>query len=144
MGNDDAYRDIGWNSFYDPNTWVNLDGHVTNDPTHMIKVQATYVLPLDISLNAYFHAITGEAYTQRRRSFRGDFAQGRVTFNVEPSGTYHYAMATSLDLRLEKTFVLAAKYRLSAFVDVFNVFNDNSITSWGTRIDFDWIAGDLP
>ena len=139
MGNSSAYRDIGWNSYYDPNIWVNLDGHVTNDPTHMVKVQATYVLPLDISLSAYFHAITGEAYTQLRRSFRGDFSQGRVTFNVQPSGTYHYPIASSLDLRLEKTFRLAAKYRLSAFFDVFNVFNDNSITSWGntSRLQLD-------
>ncbi len=140
MGNSSAYRDIGWNSYYDPNTWVNLDGHVTNDPTHMVKVQASYLLPLDISLSAYFHAITGEAYTQTRRTFRGDFSQGRITFNVEPSGMFHYPIASSLDLRLEKTFRLAAKYRLSAFFDVFNVFNDDSITSWGNTIDYTWTA----
>jgi hypothetical protein len=109
----------------------------------MVKVQATYVLPLDISLSAYFHAITGEAYTQLRRSSRGDFSQGRVTFNVQPSGTYHYPMASSLDLRLEKTFPLAVKYRLSAFFDVFNVFNDNSITGWGNTVDYNWIPSDL-
>ena len=97
----------------------------------MVKVQATYVLPFDISLNAYFHAITGEAYTQQRRTGSRDFCQGRITFNVEPSGTYHYPIATSLDLRLEKTFTLSSKYRLGAFVDVFNVFNDNTITSLG-------------
>ena len=142
MGNASAYRDIGWNSYYDPNTWVNLDGHVTNDPTHMIKVQASYVLPFDISLNAYFHAITGEAYTQMRRSFRGDFAQGRVTFNVEPSGTFHYPIATSLDMRLEKTFRLASRYRLGAFVDVFNVLNNHTITSWGNTVEYNWYPGD--
>ena len=144
MGNSSSYRDIGFNSYYDPNTWVNLDGHVTNDPTHMVKVQATYVLPLDISLSAYFRAITGEAYTQMRRSDRGDFSQGRVTFNVQPSGTYHYPIASSLDLRLEKTFRLAAKYRLSAFLDVFNVLNDDSITSWGSTIDYTWFPGATP
>jgi hypothetical protein len=31
---------------------------------------------------------------------------------------------------------------LGAFIDVFNVLNDNTITSWGTRIDYDWIADD--
>ena len=138
MGNSSAYRDIGWNSYYDPNMWVNLNGHVTNDPTHMVKIQASYVLPFDISLSAYFHAITGEAYTQQKRSARGDFDQGRVTFNVQPSGTYHYPIVTSLDLRLEKTCRLATRYRIGGFVDVFNVFNDHTITSWGTRVDYDW------
>ena len=67
MDNSSAYDDIGWNNYSDPNVWINADGHVTNDPTHMIKIQASYVLPFDISFNAYFHAITGDAYTQRRQ-----------------------------------------------------------------------------
>jgi len=29
-------------------------------------------------------------------------------------------------------------------VDVFNVFNANTITAWGTRIGYDWIPGDTP
>jgi hypothetical protein len=140
MGNSSAYRDIGWNSYGDPNYWVNAEGHVTNDPTHMIKVQGTYILPFGISLNAYFHAITGEAWTQRLRSGSRDFSQGRVTFNVEPAGTYHYPMTKLLDLRLEKTFTMASKYRLGVYFDVFNVFNTNTITSWGDRINYDWVA----
>ena len=142
MGNGSAYDDIGWNDYSDPNYWINVDGHVTNDPTHMIKVQGTYILPMGISLSAYFRGITGEAYAQRRRTGSRDFDQGRITFFVEPAGTYHYSMSTSLDLRLEKTFVLATKYRLGLFFDVFNLFNDNSINSWGNRIDYDWIADD--
>ena len=43
-------------------------------------------------------------------------------------------MVNNLDLRLEKIFTLAKKYRLGVMVDVFNVFNDDTITSWGTRI----------
>jgi len=142
MDNASAYDDISWNNYSDPNYWLNADGRVTNDPTHMIKVQATYVLPFNINFNAYLHAITGTAYTQRRRSGSRDFDQGRITFNVEPAGTYHYPMATSLDLRLEKTFTLAVKYRLGLIFDVFNVFNANTINSWGNRINYDWIADD--
>ena len=140
--NNSAYRDIGWNSFSDPNYWINADGNMPYNPTHMIKVQGTYVLPLGISFSAYFHAITGDAWTQQRRTGSRDFDQGRITFNVQPAGTYHYPMASSLDLRLEKTFLLAAKYRLGLIFDVFNLFNDNSINSWGTRINYDWTADD--
>ena len=28
--------------------------------------------------------------------------------------------------------------------DVFNVFNDDTITSWGTRIGYDWLLPDDP
>jgi hypothetical protein len=49
-------------------------------------------------------------------------------------------MATSLDLRLEKTFVLAAKYRLGLIFDVFNVLNDNAIEEWGNTIEYNWTA----
>jgi hypothetical protein len=140
LDNTSASDDLGWNTWYDPNYWINADGHLTGDPTHMIKVQGTYILPFDISFNAYFHAITGDAWTERLRSGRW-LDQGRVTFNVEPAGTYHYPMAKSLDIRLEKTFTLS-KYHLGVILDVFNVFNDNSINDWGTRINYDWYADD--
>jgi outer membrane receptor protein involved in Fe transport len=134
--------DIGYgigsadNYVFNPNFFINAEGYSTNDPTHMIKLQGTYVLPLDINFSAYFHAITGDAWTTRVRSSR--LAQGRVTFFAEPRGTYHYPIDAQLDLRLEKTFNLAAKYRLGLILDVFNVFNANTVTSWGTRAGYDW------
>ena len=67
----------------DPNFWINAEGNSTNDPTHMIKLQGTYVLPLDINFNAYFRAITGDAWTTRFRTPR--FNQGRITFLAEPA-----------------------------------------------------------
>jgi hypothetical protein len=134
--------DIGWNSRNsqqagDPNFWINADGYASVDPTHMLKVQGTYMLPFDISFNAYFRAISGWTWTQRFRT--RPLAQGRVTFFTEPRGSDRYDMQTNLDLRLEKIFTLAAKYRLGLMIDVFNVFNTNTITSWGTRIGYDWI-----
>jgi hypothetical protein len=134
-----TYEDIGWGrATTDPNFWVNADGYSGTDPRHMFKIQGTYILPLDIAFNIYFRGITGGAYTQRFRSRSSDFDQGRVTFNVEPAGTYHYPMAKSLDIRLEKVFTLASKYKLGLMFDIFNVFNNDSITSWGNRIGYDW------
>ncbi|MGB7297477.1 MAG: TonB-dependent receptor [Candidatus Aminicenantales bacterium] len=129
--------DIGYGgSTEDPNFWINTEGTLTNDPTHMIKLQGTYILPFDISFNAYFRSITGNAWTARYRTAR--LSQGRVTFFAEPRGSNHYSAQNILDVRLEKIFTLAAKYRLGLMVDVFNVFNADTITSWGTRIDYDW------
>ncbi|MCX6096332.1 MAG: hypothetical protein NT125_06415, partial [Candidatus Bipolaricaulota bacterium] len=37
---------------------------------------------------------------------------------------------------------LAKKYRLGLILDVFNVFNVNTINSWGTRAGYDWYSDD--
>ncbi|MDD8028777.1 MAG: TonB-dependent receptor [Acidobacteriota bacterium] len=135
--------DLGWGADpSDPNNYINAEGNLTNDFTHMLKIQGTYILPLDISLSAYFRTITGDAWTTRVRT--SYFNQGRITFFAEPRGSNHYPMQTTLDLRLEKIFTLAGKYRLGVIFDVFNVFNDDTITSWGTRIGYDWFENDWP
>jgi len=142
--------DIGWQNYEgqqkifpgDPNYWINADGHPTFDPTHMIKIQGTYVLPYEIYFNAYFRGITGMAWAQRYRT--ETLNQGRVTFFTEPRGSNHYSMETSLDLRLEKTFLLSGKYRLGIMIDCFNLFNTNTIREWGTRIGYDYNPGTLP
>jgi len=38
----------------------------------------------------------------------------------------------------------ATKYRLGVMLDCFNVFNANTITSWGTRYNYDWLLPDDP
>ena len=129
--------DVGYGgSTDDPNFWINADGRSTNDPTHMFKFQGTVVLPFGIHLSSYFRAITGNAWTTRYRTRR--LEQGRVTFLTEPRGSNHYPLEKTLDLRLEKMFTFAGKHRVGLVFDVFNVFNDNTITSWGTRIGYDW------
>jgi hypothetical protein len=139
-------EDVGL-SFYsedksDPNIWINAKGHLTYDPTHMIKIQGTYVLPLDISLTGYFWGITGSSWTQRLLT--DVFNQGQITFFTEARGSHHYPMQKILNLRLEKIFTLAKKYRLGLMFDVFNVLNDDTIMEWGTRIGYDWFPGDWP
>ncbi len=132
-------EDVGWGGDVEsPNYWINAEGNSTYDPTHMLKLQGTYVLPFGVYLTGYFRAITGRAWTRRMRTPR-PLAQGRVTFFTEARGSNHYPIRKILDLRLEKTFVLAGKYRLGLMLDIFNVFNDDTITSWGTRIDVDWL-----
>ncbi len=121
----------------DPNFYTNADGNATYDPTHMIKIQASYLIPVvDLSVSAYFRGITGNGWTARYRTAR--LNQGRVTFFLEPRGSEHYDMVKLLDIRLEKIFTLAKKYRLGLLFDVFNLLNADTVTSWGTRVGYDW------
>jgi len=144
--------DVGWQATYsqsglgittdDPNFWINADGYAAFDPTHMLKIQGTYILPFDISLNAYFRAITGNAWAPQVETAR--LNQGRTFVFIEPRGSRHYPIQKTLDLRMEKIFTLASKYKIGLIFDVFNVFNDNSITSWGTTYGLDWMPGSYP
>lgn len=128
--------DLGWGGrTYDPNFWINADGNCTNDPTHMLKLQGTVVLPLNIYFNAYFSYITGNTYTMQMRP-RLD--QGRRYILLEQKGSRRYPARTNLDLRIEKTFNLAQKFRLGFMIDIFNVFNSDTVTRWGSRVDYDW------
>ena len=130
--------DIGYgsrDSMYqgDPNYWTNVDGRSTYSPTHMIKVQASYVIPvIDLSVNAYYRGVGGRFWTTR---FRTSYLnQGRVTVLAEPRGSNEYPMQNTVDIRLEKIFTIGKKYRLGLLLDVFNILNADTITSWGTRI----------
>ncbi len=142
FADDIGYSDRDDLSTADPNFWLNAEGNLTFDPTHQVKIQGTYILPFEISLNAYFRAISGNRWTTSYWTSR--LNQGRVTFYAEPRGTNQYPMQKILDLRLEKAFTLDRKYRLGLIFDVFNVFNADTVTSWGTRIGYDWIEGDYP
>jgi hypothetical protein len=136
--------DIGWGGdVYDPNFWINADGHSTYDSTHMIKIQGSYIIPkIELSVSVYYHGVTGNSWTARYRTPR--LNQGRVTFFLEKRGSNHYPMDHQLDIRLEKIFTFADKYRLGVMFDVFNLFNSDTITSWGTRWTYDWHADIYP
>ena len=135
-------EDIGYGGVDDPNYWINRDGRTQADYNHLIKIGGTYILPFDIALNVAFRATSQDRWTKRYRTGRDATEQGRVTFNAEKWGSNQYPMAKGLDLRIEKIFNIASKYRLGLIFDVFNVFNNDSITSWGDRIGYDWYTDD--
>jgi hypothetical protein len=143
--------DIGWASRggmegpSDPNFWTNAEGNSTYSPTHQIKIQGSYIVPwAEVALNVYFRSLTGDAWTTQYLTRSGVLAQGRTTVFVEKRGSNHYDMPKILDVRLEKIFTLARRYRLGLIFDVFNVFNDDTITSWGTTLGTNWYPGQYP
>jgi hypothetical protein len=131
--------DVGWSGFDNPNAWINANGNATYDPTHMVKFQGSYVLPWDIHFSGYFSYVSGNTWT-RRAQYSLD--QGRERIFTEPRGSRRYDGQTNLDLRLEKTFTFSDKYRVGLIVDIFNVFNDDTVTDWGTIAGVSWNPDD--
>jgi hypothetical protein len=113
---------------------INTDGRMINDPTHEVKIYATYQIPkIEVAVNAYYRNITGQTYTpyQQLSSSALNFPQssrGRRLL-LEPRGSQRYDTASILDLRLEKTFkVGGGSDKIGVYVDFRNVFNASPVT----------------
>ena len=131
----------GWNNnSASPNTWINAEGTLTFDPTHMFKLQASYMLPFEINFSLYFRAITGRSWTALHTEYQLD--QGDEDIRVEPRGSNHLEMDKQLDIRLEKIFTLADKYRLGIMLDVFNVLNNDTVLRWGNVLGESYFPDD--
>jgi hypothetical protein len=126
--------------FENPNHQINSDGKLTYDFTHMLKIQASVILPLDINLNANFSVISGPNY-QLYGSIPTSVDVNRSSFYMEPRGSRRYPSKTNLDLRLEKTLKFG-KLKLGLLLDIFNVFNADTVTSLSGYINtFEEILG---
>jgi len=120
---------------YDPNYWTNRDGNSSNDPTHFLRLYGSYIFPLDIHFNAAFNWRSGNRWTRQAR-YR--LEQRRWYIYTEMRGSNRYPSQWNLDLRLEKTFTFAEKYRVGLMMDIFNVFNSDTVTDWGDAAGYDW------
>lgn len=130
-GNNDNYvwgdysSGLGGSEMYkDPNYQINNFGRLTYDYTHMLKIQAVTVLPLQFNFSGYFSYISGAPYN---RYVRNRVNQGVLYILGEERGSYEYDGQVNLDLRLEKTIKLSAALRLGVMIDVFNVFNSDTV-----------------
>jgi len=118
----------GYNStFENPNNQINAEGKLSSDYTHMLKIQGSVILPLDINLNINFQLISGPTYTMQIRLPRS-VDPDRTYIYAETRGSNRYPTSKNLDLRLEKT-VKIGKVKVGLLLDVFNVFNEG-IVNW--------------
>jgi len=117
--------------FADPNNLINAEGRLSIDPTHMVKVQGSLILPMDITVGFNFLYQSGNTYN-RRINIPGDLlAQGQSNVSRlladEAGSVYRYPARTRLDLRVQKDFKFG-NFRVGLLADIFNVFNAGTIT----------------
>jgi hypothetical protein len=126
--NNNEATGAGYNStFENPNSQINAEGTLSNDYTHMLKIQGSVILPLDINLNVNFQLISGPTYTMQIR-LPSNVDPDKTYIYAEPRGSHRYPTSKNLDVRLEKT-VKFGKVKVGLLLDVFNVFNEG-IVNW--------------
>ncbi|MBN1223262.1 MAG: TonB-dependent receptor, partial [Candidatus Aminicenantes bacterium] len=106
-------------TYQDPNNQTNIDGRSDVNIPHILKVQGTYIFPLDFIFSAYYTLHSGVRWA---RSTFVPVAQGPLEVLAEPSGTRNQDTVNNLDIRLEKSFNIN-QFRLRFWADIFNVFN---------------------
>jgi hypothetical protein len=117
---------------------VNQKGLLTNDFEHELKLYATYQWPgIDLNLNASYLLLGGRPYTPYQQYSFSDIgypSSGGRQVLLEPRGSNRRDMRHIVNLRLEKLFMIGAgRNRISVFMDVFNLFNDNTVSGIQTR-----------
>ncbi len=94
------------------------------------KVIGRYVLPFDIGASGSWKVQSGQQYGRTISvAFPGD---GNQTVRVEPIDANRYPTVGILDLRFDKSFATGRLGRVTGMVDVFNLTNAGTVTSFRT------------
>jgi hypothetical protein len=120
---------IWYTKYYgqDPNDLINARGYLSNDRTWVVKVSASYSFPWGILASVNYLYQTGKPIPTFVRVYPD---QGERTILAEPRGRERFPGWSVLDLRLQKTFHIYKTAHLSAMIDVFNVFNSNTVIGY--------------
>jgi outer membrane receptor protein involved in Fe transport len=128
VGNDDYGVVQGFDNYSDPNYYINSGGRLALDRPHVLKVSGTYIAPFDIFVSPVLTYMSGVPYSPWIY-----VPDSNETLNVRKNeGDDRYDNQLNVDLRLEKAFIIEDRYRLGVVFDVFNILNDDAVTSYIT------------
>ena len=126
LGNDIFNSLAGATAFNDPNLLTNINGALPLDRKWQTKVSGIYKAPYGFTFIGYYQYLTG---LPLYRTYNVVLAQGQQTIVADPKGTYREANISQFDTRIEKAFSFGSeKMELGLTLDIFNVFNQNTVT----------------
>jgi hypothetical protein len=128
-------REVLQNDFFkSKNLTVNSEGHNLSDTTHVFKIHGSALLPLDIVFGVNFMYRSGYRYNRYIRPTWDDLEDyRRQDIRAESRGSLTYPDVYRLDLRFEKQFPIG-KSRISGLLDIYNVFNSNTVLSTRNQV----------
>jgi len=128
----------------DPNDFVGYPGWLTASRTYVSKIQGSYWIPkVDVQLGAIVNWMSGgrETPIERIRYFQEGgqdvrFGQSYVQVPIAERGSYIKESQFRFDLRADKKFQLGGAWGdLGVVLDVFNLFNADTVTNVYDRVD---------
>jgi hypothetical protein len=134
LGRDYGDQDSG--DLNNPNNRVNNKGNIGFDSPYQIRGGFSYQLPSAVQLSGSIRESSGLPQT-RVYTVTTSIVPGltQVTQNVQVAerGEFRYPWVNLVDLRVTKVFRFGTT-KIEPTVDVFNVFNNNAVTSAVTTI----------
>ena len=121
--NDDG---IPGSLFDNPNAAINARGRVRFDRAYTARIGFTLRLPLGFRSGCLIKYYDGQPFA--RKIIITGLNQGPFYIQAHPRGVTRYEYNMTVDLRLEKDFVIGSS-RLRFILDGFNVFNRNLATA---------------
>jgi hypothetical protein len=114
----------------DPNDYTNADGPLNHDRTWIFKLQASYSFPWGILASMNYLYQTGVPYSTFVRIYPDQAPLYGKPILAEPRGPDRYEPWSLLDFRLQKTFNIYKSLQFDAMIDVFNLFNSDTVTEY--------------
>jgi hypothetical protein len=142
-----SYGDTDSGDLNNPNVRINNRGNIGFDSTYQIRSGFSYRAPLGLQFSGSIREATGLPQT---RTYTINSCNPNVAGNCTPytvpnlgqttqsvkvaaSGAYRYPWVNLVDLRFVRVFQ-TEKLRIEPTLDLYNIFNNNSITSRVTTI----------
>jgi hypothetical protein len=121
-------------NFSSANSFVNSYGDMPYSRPLLIKLYGSFSLPYQF-MSSFFYLHTDGSPWMRTVEVRppdewaaaNDASRTSYTVNVNPPGTYRNEASDSLDLRLQKDFILGPG-KLGIYMDVFNLLGAYTLT----------------
>jgi hypothetical protein len=110
-------------SDFNPNTEIFAADHTRE---WLGRISGAYTFPANVQVSANFEHRSGTPFA-RQVSVRGGQQIPSLTVNVEPIGTRRLPNLNLLHLRVEKSFALAQRHRLSLRFNIYNATNVNTV-----------------
>ena len=132
---------------------VNRSGPLTNDRPHNIKAIGTYQQPLFGGKGSLTASLTFKAYSGRPVYVLGQHTVygAREVFILPAGSGGRTPMVTQMDLHLGYDHQLSNQVKVSVFMDVLNLFNQQAVTNVDDEYTFSFVdpirygkAEDLP
>ena len=114
---------------YNPNAEINTGDQSTQ---RTFRVSGFYRLPYGIAASANFNSESG-APQSRQVLLRGGAQIPTFVINTDPLGTLKLPTTSYVDLRLDKSFEVLERQRLTLRVNFFNLLNANTTQTWNQR-----------
>lgn len=115
---------------YYPYNFVNRYGYLGDDARNRFKVFGSYRIPwVEMNLGVSYLYRSGFPYTTTEAN-----AEGYGTVFVEPRGSRRGPISQYIDLSLDKPFTLFKSFTVSVIGSVYNLTNNEYVTSIGSSL----------